>query len=316
MSREVKPVALSNGVQLPSIGYGTGVIRKYSRNKLLFAKSNVHAALSSLKHGRLNKQLRMDVFAESIIRDAYYAGFRLFDSGRIYGYSEKMIGDSLREIDRKSFCLVTKISDMDLERECSPNTVRENLAVSLEYLRTDYVDAYLLHWPHGDWINIYLNMEKEYRAGRTKSLGVCNFTEAHFEQLFAKCSVIPHICQTELHPFNSKPRLREFCRKHGITLMAHTPTARMCDKARNCRTLTTLAEKYNKTAAQIIIRWHMQNGVIPIVASVSRAHMTENINCSDFMLSRDDMEQIELLNENYVMLKSDGIDDPNYAYNL
>lgn len=316
MPREIKSISLSNGVQLPSIGYGTGVIRKYTRNKLLFIKSNVRAVLSSLKHGQLNKQLKMNIFAESIIRDAYSAGFRLFDSGRIYGYSEKMIGDSLREIDRKSFCLVTKISDMDIERECSPNTVRENLAVSLGYLRTDYVDAYLLHWPHGDWINIYLNMEKEYRAGRARSIGVCNFTEEHFEHLLTKCSIMPHICQTELHPFNSKPQLREFCRKHGITLMAHTPTARMCDKARNCRTLTTLAEKYNKTIAQIIIRWHIQNGVIPIVASVSRAHMIENINCNDFMLSRDDMEQIKLLNENYVILKSDGIDDPDYIYNL
>ena len=316
MLNEIEWTVLSNGVKLPQIGYGTGVIRKYSRNKILFAKSNIRAVLSAIKHMRMSKQLKMDIFAKRIIQSAYFNGFRLFDSGRIYGYSEKMIGESLHSANRASYYLVTKISDMDIERKCSPDTVTGNLSVSLKYLNTCYVDAYLLHWPHGHWVDIYLEMEKEYQNGRVKSLGVCNFSISHFEQLMKKCSILPHICQTELHPFNSKPLLRAFCKKHGIVLMAHTPTARMCEKARSCKTLIAIAEKYGKTVAQIILRWHMQNDIIPIVATISEEHMKENLGCRDFTLSEEEMSMIETLNEDYVMLDSDGIDDPRYVYNL
>lgn len=316
MWHEINFLQLANGLKIPLIGYGTGVVRKYSRKKLLFIKSNIYPILSSIKHLRISKQLTMDIFAAQIIRNAYSNGFRLFDTGRIYGYSEKMIGKGLNGIDRSSFYLVTKVSDMDIERKCSPDTVRENLSESLRYLGTDHVDAYLLHWPHGDWISIYLEMEKEYKEGRARSIGVCNFNISHFEQLMKKCNILPHICQTELHPFNSKPLLRMFCKEHNIVLMAHTPTARMCEKVRQCKVLLSLSRKYHKTVAQIILRWHMQNGIIPIVATVSGEHMKENLDCGDFTLSQEEMQMIDSLNEDYVMLDSDGVDDPNYIYNL
>ena len=316
MPHEINFPQLANGLKIPPIGYGTGVVRKYSRNKLLFVKSNIRPVLSSIKHLRMNKQLKMDIYAEQIIRNAYSSGFRLFDTGRIYGYSEKMIGKGLRGIDRSSFYLVTKVSDMDIERKCSPDSVRGNMNESLRYLGTDYVDAYLLHWPHGCWTDIYLEMEKEYKNGRTKSLGVCNFSISHFEQLTKKCSILPHICQTELHPFNSKPLLRAFCKKHGIVLMAHTPTARMCEKVRQCNVLLSLSRQHHKTVTQIILRWHMQHVIVPIIATVSEEHMKENLNCGDFMLSQAEMCMIDALNEDYVMLDANGIDDPNYIYNI
>ena len=258
----------------------------------------------------------MDIFASKIIKNAYNSGIKLFDSGRIYGYSEKFIGNALNGINRETFSIVTKVSDMDIERSVSPNTVEGNLADSLRYLRSDYVDCYLLHWAHGNWVNIYLDMEKMYKSGKAKSLGVCNFAISDFEILAKRCTVWPHVCQTELHPFNSKPQLQLYCREHSIALMAHTPTGRMCEKIVNNEVLRSIAQKYNKTIAQIIIRWHVQNQIIPIIATVSKNHMVENLNIFDFELSTNDMANIQSLDENYVILKSNGIDNPKYIYNL
>lgn len=315
-------LVLSNGKQIPKMGYGTGVIRRYSRNKFLAAQSNLITVLRSIKHLHMMPNLKMDIWGRRIIKNAFDSGFRLFDTGRIYGYSEKMIGEALNAvIDRNSIYIATKISDMDLDRHCSPATVRGNLDISLNYLKTNYVDAYLLHWPHGKWIDIYLEMEKEYLDGRVRALGVCNFDISHFEQLAERCTIMPHICQTELHPLNTKPSLRKFCSLHGITLMAHTPVARMCKKITNNKTMHALAKKYNKSIAQIIIKWHIQNKIIPIVATMSTHHMLENLDYDDFELTNEEMAQIDAMNEDLVLLLSNGvaangIDDPNYIYNL
>lgn len=313
-----KYFTLRTGAAIPCQGFGTGVVRRYIRNKYLFVRARIRPVLSSIKHLRLHPSLKADLFAADAVRMAYRGGVRLFDTGRIYGHSEPVIGQVLREegVRREDVFITTKVSDMDVTRAASPDTVAGNLTDSLRYLQTDYVDAYLLHWPSGDWRAIYQAMEAEYHAGRARAIGVCNFTVENFRELAEVAAVEPMICQLELHPLNSKRAVRDYCREHNILVMAHTPTGRMCEAIRACKPLQDLAAKYHKTIAQVILRWHYQNGVVPIVATTSPAHLAENQAIFDFALTESDMAAIEALDEGLVLLPGCGIDDPNYIYNL
>jgi len=309
---------LVTGVEVPAIGFGTGVVRAYSRNPALFLRRRIRPLLSSIKHMRMHRQFYSDLYMDRVVEKAIQKGYRLFDSGRIYGWSEPMIGRGINRsgIDREELFLVSKISDMDLTRKTSPDTVLDNLKISLRYLRADYLDAYLLHWPHGDWVSIYKEMESAYDEGLVRAIGVCNFHMEHFQELEAHAKYMPMICQTELHPLNSKKELRTYCRDHGILMIAHTPTGRMCERIRNSKVLRELARVHNKTIAQIIVRWHYQNGVVPIIATMSGEHMQENQDIFDFELTSAEMDSIEGMDERYVMLPGNGIDDPRYIYNL
>ena len=318
MNMHTETRTLRTGQTIPSIGFGTGVIRRYSRNPWLFMKARIRPILNSIRHVCLHPELVGDLCMSRIVDQAIQMNYRLFDCGRIYGYSEVMVGDGILRSGkrREDFFLVTKISDMDVTRSVSPNNVRGNLEDSLRYLKTSYVDAYLLHWPHGDWIDIFRQMEVLYEEGIARAIGVCNFTISHFVELEKHARIMPMICQLELHPLNTKKEVREYCKEHGILVMAHTPTGRMCEKIRENTALQDLARTHKKTIAQIIIRWHYQNHVIPVVATKSPVHMCENLDIFDFSLSEEEMQMVEAQNEGYVMLPGNGIDDPNYIYNL
>jgi diketogulonate reductase-like aldo/keto reductase len=278
---------------------------------------NARHILSSIKHLRLNKQLRLDFFCKKIVKSAYEEGFRLFDTGRLYAYSEREIGRALKGINREDYFLLTKITSMDLEKKGAPKNVIGNLELSLKYLNANYVDLYLLHHPHGDWINIYKQMEEAKLKGMAKHIGVCNFKPQHFDELMKYASVEPEVCQAECHPLYTNLEVRRYCIDHGILFMAHTPTGRICEKIKNNRCLQMLSTKYDKTIAQIILRWHYQNSVVPIVNSVNTRHMKENLDIFDFQLSANEMEMIEQQNEDYVMVQvANGPDSPNFIYNL
>ncbi|WP_415945783.1 aldo/keto reductase family protein [Selenomonas montiformis] len=305
-----------NGLDIPAIGYGTGVVRRYSKNKPLFLRNYIRPVLSSIKHMKLNKQLYSDLYMDKIVRKAYDVGFRMFDSGRIYAYSEPMIGKGLAGISRSDYWMTSKVSDMDLSRQGSPNDVEGNLQDTLRYMRTDKLDAYLLHWPSGPWKDIYHQMEDVYQQGLTKTIGVCNCTVKDLQELSKEWKIKPMFNQLELNPFYSRRDVRDYCQENGIIVMAHTPTFRMGGRIGECSVLSMLAHKYDKSIAQIILRWHYQNGVIPLVATTSPVHMLENLSIFDFELTESDMESIEGLNEDHSLFTSVGIDDPNYIYNL
>ena len=152
MNMHTETRTLRTGQTIPAIGFGTGVIRRYSRNPWLFMKARIRPILSSIRHVCLHPELVGDLCMSRIVDQAIQMNYRLFDCGRIYGYSEVMVGDGILRSGkrREDFFLVTKISDMDVTRSVSPNNVRGNLEDSLRYLKTSYVDAYLLHWPHRD----------------------------------------------------------------------------------------------------------------------------------------------------------------------
>ena len=316
MEKSEKSYMLDNGLTLPWISFSTGVIWKYSRNKKLFLKVNLRKALSSVKHLKLNRELKGNLFCKKYLEQAYDVGYRMFDTGRIYGYSEKYIGKTVAQ--KEGTVLVTKCSAMDVTRSCSPNTVKGNLEISLANLGVDCVDVYLLHWPEGDWLNYYAQIIEQYKAGKCKAYGACNLHISHLKQIEEAGLEPPMIVQTELHPLNSKRELRDYCKEHNILLEAHTPTARGSRELADTDIMRELTAKYNKTSVQITLRWHYQNGVIPVVSTFSKEHMAENLDIFDFELTGEEMLLIEGLNQDKVLLNVTGCydDDINYVYNL
>lgn len=304
---------LRNGLELPWISFGTGVIWKYTRNRRLFIKTTLRQILSSIKHGRMNRELYGNLYIDRILLDAYDAGFRFFDTGRIYAYSENHIGKIFSEY--QDISVLTKCSAMDITRKNSPNHVKGNLEISLKNLRRDSVELYLLHWPEGDWINYYRQIIKEYKKGNIKAFGACNLQMKHLTEIEKAGLELPMMIQTEIHPLNIRAELQDYCRKHGIQLMAFAPAAHSNEKICNSEIMRKLIKKYHKSAVQICIRWHYQHHIIPIVSTFQRKHMDENLGIFDFALSEDEMEGIDALDEGLVLLDSHGIDDPNYIWN-
>lgn len=310
---EKRTYLLRNGMCLPWISFGTGVIWKYSRNKVLFLKQNGREVLSSIKHLKLNRELKGNIRANRILRDAYASGFRMFDTARIYGYSETEIG---RTVSNYSDAVVTtKCSAMDLTRSVSPDSVEGNIKISMQELKRGIIDLYLLHWPEGDWLYYYSQIIEQYKKNACRAFGACNLEIEHLEQIRRAGLELPMVVQTELHPLNTKRELREYCKEHTIQLMAHTPTARHHKLLTEHVVIKQLMEKYHTSAAQIIIRWHYENQIIPVISTFDKKHMEENLKIFDFCLQEEERKAVEELNQDFVVLRTKGIDDPNYVYN-
>lgn len=309
---------LSNGVRLEDIAFGTGVINRFYRNKRLYFKDCFVSILKSVKHLKPDRRMYNDLFIDRILSNAFDAGFRMYDSGRLYGHSEKKIGKLINKKTRREVVLITKVSDVDLERYEGADSVSANLDISLSNFRTDYVDMLLLHFPHGDWLSMYREIEREYERGRARSIGVCNFDVDELKELSANCVIAPMVCQVEMNPLNTKKELLEFCMGNSIAVMAHTPTAHMDKRIASSKIMIELAEKYHKNIGQVIYRWHIQNGVIPIVSTISKDHMKDDLNIFDFNLSESEMIKIDSLNENYTFDKNNNKENDcsNFIYNV
>lgn len=313
-----KSFSLMNGIEMPYIAFGTGVIKRFYRNKPMYIKDTLRALLVSLKHRKMVRFFKNDLTIRKTLENAMISGYILFDTGRLYGHSEKYIGEIVNKQNRDNVFIITKVSDVDLTRYPDRKTVHDNLSLSLNYLKTDYVDAYLLHFPSGDWKSMYSDIEKEYESGRTKAIGVCNFDINEMQELISIASINPMICQIEIHPLNSKKDLVSFCHKHGIVVMAHTPTGHMNKEVIEAPEFKAIMDKHKKTAAQIIYRWHHQNGIIPIVSSTSKMHMIGNLEILDFELSEEEMSYIDTLDRGYSLDKNCNKtnDCPNFIYNI
>ena len=176
-------------------------------------------------------------------------------------------------------------------------TQREAIEYSLKELDTDYVDAYLLHWPvPGKYIEAWKYMEEFYEKGMARSIGVSNFEIDQLESLFASCRIKPMINQIEVHPYNTRKELIHFCKENDIAVMAWSPLHR--GLILNDPVLETIAEKYGKTTAQITLRWDIQNGVIPIPGATDEDLIRQNTQLFDFELVQEEMAAIDALNKN------------------
>ena len=298
------------------VGFGVGIVNRYTRNRVLHMKDTILGLMSAVKHMHSNPSLKYRHNAHVIRAQAYDAGIRVFDTARIYGFSEYELGLALKQFPRNEVFICTKVSDMDLTREGGAATVRGNLEKSLSDIGTEYVDLYLLHWPVGKWIEMYAEMDELYKEGLTKTIGVCNFTVDNFIELERHPELTrPQFCQIECHPLFGNNCVVAYCEKNNIKILAHTPTGRMSVDTRNNEVLNAIAQEHNKTVAQIILRWHIQHKRLPITHTKNPTHIKDNASVLGFSLTEDQMRRIDSLDCGKRLFKTVGIDNPNYKYN-
>ena len=167
----------------------------------------------------------------------------------------------------------------------------------LKRLQTDYIDLLLLHWPKGDYIGAYKDMEKAFKQGKVRSIGLSNFTVEHIEKIMKMCTVKPAINQLELHPYAQRREIVKLCDKYNIKVEAWYPIGHGDKNLLENPVFTKISKKYKKTNAQVILRWHIQKGYIIFPRSRHPIHIKENIDIFDFELSKEEILEIDNLDK-------------------
>jgi diketogulonate reductase-like aldo/keto reductase len=229
------------------------------------------------------------------VKTAIEVGYRSIDTAAVYK-NEEGVGKAIAEsnVPRAELFITTKLWNADQGYE-------ETLTafdVSMEKLGLDYLDLYLIHWPlpsHGKYLETWRALEKLYKDGRVRAIGVSNFKVHHLEDILANCEIRPMVNQVEYHPRFNQKELHDFCKKNQIQLEAWSPL--MQGGLLEEPVLVEIANKYNKSTAQVIIRWDIQTGVVTIPKSVKPHRIAENADVFDFELSQDDMDKINALNQ-------------------
>ena len=229
--------------------------------------------------------------AENSTREALKMGYRLVDTAAAY-MNERAVGRGIRDsgIPREEVFVSTKLWPSEYENK---NAVDE----TLERLGVEYVDLLYLHQPAGNWLAGYRMLEKAYREGKAKSIGISNFEGKYIAELEEKWEIVPQFIQVEAHPYFPQDELRKTLDKYGIRLMAWYPLGHGDKSLINEPIFTALAGKYGKSNAQVILRWHTQMGFVVIPGSKNVAHIKDNADIFDFMLTDEEMAQIAGLNK-------------------
>jgi methylglyoxal/glyoxal reductase len=259
---------LHNGVKMP--WFGIGVFKVEEGPEL------VNAVKTAIKHG-----------------------YRSVDTAAIYG-NEVGVGQGIREgmkkagISREDLFVTSKVWNTDLGYESTLAAYE----TSLNKLGLEYLDLYLIHWPvEGKYKDAWRALETLYKEGRVKAIGVSNFQIHHLEDLMQDAEIKPMVNQVEYHPRLTQKELQSFCQKHGIQLEAWSPL--MQGQLLDNEVLQEIANKYNKSVAQVILRWDLQNGVVTIPKTTKEHRIIENASIFDFELTEEDMERIDGLNQNH-----------------
>lgn len=253
----MKTVKLSNSLEMPLLGYGVF-------------------------------QVNPDE-CERCVSDAIEAGYRLIDTAQIYK-NEEGVGRAVANsgISRKDFFLVTKvwISNAGYEK------AKQSIDKSLEKLKTDYIDLVLIHQPFGDYYGTYRLLEEYYEKGIIKSIGVSNFYADRFIDIASFVKHIPMVNQMETHVFLQQQKLHKILKENKCQLMSWGPFAEGKNNLFTNKTLLNIGKKYNKTSAQVALRYLLEQNIVVIPKTVNKDRMVENINVFDFELSDDDMAEI------------------------
>ena len=230
------------------------------------------------------------------VAHALKLGYRLVDYSSAYG-DGKLLQKAIRKsgVKREDLFITTRVSN----RAQINGRVREEFMNFLKNMQLDCVDLLQFHWPVTDlYLDTWREMEKLKDEGLVRHLGVANCHQHHLEEIFKVCKYRPEVGQFEIHPLFTQKPLIAYYKQQGIVVEAYTPIARYDDRLVRLPLLKRLEKKYNKTFVQIILRWHVQNGVIPLVRSLNPEHQKENLNIFDFSLSQDDMAAIDAVNIN------------------
>lgn len=254
-------VLLNNGVEMPILGFGTYQIPNTEE-------------------------------CESSVYEAIRVGYRLIDSAAAYG-NEEAVGKAIKDsgVPREEMFVTTKLWIQDAGYEKTKKAFEK----SLKRLQLDYLDLYLIHQPYGDIYGSWRAMEELYREGRTRTIGVSNFQPDRLMDLIVHHEVVPAVNQIETHPFNQQIETHQFLQENKVQIESWGPFAEGKNNIFNHELLLSIAEKYKKTVAQVILRWLIQRGVVAIPKSVRKERMVENFNVFDFELSSADMDAIVAL---------------------
>lgn len=263
-----KLVKLNNGLEMPVIGLG------------VFQVEDGQVVIDSVK---------------AAIRN----GYRSIDTAAIY-QNEEGVGQGIREaleengLKREDLFITSKVWNADLGYQSTIDAFE----LSLKKLGLDYLDLYLIHWPvEGKYVESWKALETLYKDGKVKAIGMSNFQIHHLKEVMANAEIMPMINQVELHPMLSQVELREFLKENSIQVEAWAPL--MQGQLFENETLSQLANKHNKSIAQVVLRWHLQNGIVIIPKSIKEHRIQENANIFDFELTEEDMSQINALNQNH-----------------
>ncbi|WP_371825509.1 aldo/keto reductase [Pontibacillus sp. ALD_SL1] len=257
-------IKLNNGVDMPRLGLG------------VFKAEDGEEVINSVKW-------------------ALEHGYRSIDTAAAYK-NEEGVGQALKDsgLSRDEIFVTSKLWNSDQGYE----ETLQAFETSLEKLGLDYLDLYLIHWPvEGKYKESWKAMEKLYHDGKIRAIGVSNFHPHHLDDLLKDAEVTPVINQVELHPKLAQQEVRDYCEKHDIVVEAWSPL--MQGQILEEPVIQELAEKYNKTAAQIVIRWDLQIGIVTIPKSTKQHRIQENADVFDFELTDEEVVKITELNENH-----------------
>lgn len=259
---------LYNGVKMPWLGIGVFKVEE--------GPELVNAVKYAIKHG-----------------------YRSIDTAAIY-QNEEGVGQAIKEgltetgLSREDLFVTSKVWNSDLGYE----SALAAFETSLKKLQLDYLDLYLIHWPvAGKYKDAWRALETLYKEGKVKAIGVSNFQVHHLEDLLKDAEIKPMVNQVEFHPRLTQEEVRTFCKANEIQVEAWSPLAQ--GQLLDHPVLREIANHYNKSIAQVILRWDLQNGVVTIPKSTKEHRIVENADVFDFELSNEHMEQINQLNENH-----------------
>lgn len=252
-------------------------------------------------------QIASDTDGVAVVVNAIKTGFRHFDTAEFYG-NEDILGEGMRQsgVPREDFFITTKVHN---EAQKRPNGTAEAFEGSLKRLGLDFVDLYLVHWPlPNHWIQTYKELEKIYKSGKARAIGVCNLKIHHLQELEKHWEIIPMVNQYEHHPYLTQTDIREYCQQKGILVTAYCPLGRGRLGLMENPVISEIAEKYGKTPAQVILRWNMDVGVSAITKTITPSRMVENFNIFDFKLDKTHIETLNALNSGTRVIRDP--DDP------
>lgn len=286
-------IILNNGVKIPLIGIGPGSLGYNPKYK---NETNEIEKLIKKVYNKFYFYPKKKIEYIDAISHSFSIGYSLFDYSAAYG-NEKLIKKAIEKsgVDRKKLFLTSRVSNPQQLK----GNIKEQFFKTLESYGTDYIDLYMFHWPvTGVYIETWKQMVDLYKQGFCKCIGVANCHQHHIEELLKISDVIPAINQIEVHPLFTQKTLIEYCKNKKIIVEAYTPVARFDDRLIRLPKLIKIAQKYNKNIVQIILKWHIQNGVIPVVRALNKKHQLENISIFDFELTQEEMGFIDSININ------------------